>query len=188
MLMDRKEIENISPYAFEGEELLSIEEQLDLQEDALSLTGDRRMAHKPIIVLADASVLGIDELGHNAVVLTRQTIKHIFRRHSVDGQEPMSMRDITQSLFSLKEELLDYVVAFEDLTIDNTINFVINKTSRNGNNLIVVIRLHTEMGCIEVNSIRSVHGKSNIKEIIDKVKMSNKKIFETDKTESWLKS
>ena len=188
MSMNKAEIENISPYAFDGEELLSIKEQLDLQDDALALTGDRRMAHKPIIVLPDASILGINELEHNAIVLTRQTIKHIFRRHAVDGQEPMSMREITQSLLSLKEELLDYIVAFEDLTMDNTIDFVINKVSRNGNNLIVVIRLHTQMGCIEVNSIRSVHGKSNIKEIIAKVKSSNKKIFETDKTENWLKS
>ena len=186
--MNKKDIEKISPFAFDGDILLSIEEQLELQENALRLTGNYAMSHKPIVIIADASILGINQLGNNVIILKRQTIKHVFKRHSSDGQEQLSMKELITSFYSLREELLNYIVAYDDPERDKTINFVIDKVSRNGNNIIVIVRTNLELGSLEVNSILSVHGKSNIKNILEKVKKLDKNIYETERTKMWLNS
>ena len=182
------QIKKITPFALDNGRLLRISEQLELQNDALLLTGDKKMSYKPLVVLDSASALGIKELGAVPVILTRQTIKHVLNSFVTDNQEEASLREVCETLFSLREELPSFILGYEDLTLNNTINLVIEKYRLQNKGLFFVVSLHIDPEHIEVTRLHSYFKKGKIKEIVEKAKSLDKRLFETDKTDNWLES
>lgn len=183
-----KELQTISPYCVEGNVFLPMNEQMRLQSEALLLTGDEAFSRKPFVVLPDASKLGIDVLKDRPIVLTRGVVKHIYKRHASDNQEPLSYNEITERLCHLDDELIDYVIAYEDPARKNIVCVVLNAISRGGNNIIVAVDFTTTVSHFEVNNIRTVHGKKNLIAIISKAKKAGRGVYPTKRTSDWFES
>ena len=181
-------IQKVTPFALDNGRLLRISEQLELQNDALLLTGDKKMSYKPLVVLDSASELGIKELEAVPVILTRQTIKHVLNSFVTDNQEEASLREVCETLFSLREELPSFILGYEDLTLNNTINLVIEKYRLQNKGLFFAVSLRVEPEHIEITRLHSYFKKGKIKEIVEKAKSLDKMLFETEKTDNWLES
>ncbi len=171
------ELETISPYCVDNDMFLPMKQQMELQSEALLLTGDEAFSRKPFVILPDASILNIDVLGNEPIVLSRGVIKHIYKRHAADNQEPLSLSEITDRLYHLDEELVNYVLAYEDPVKDNILCVVLNAVSRGGNKIIVAVDFKATISHFEVNNIRTVHGKRNLLEAVSQAKSLGKTVY-----------
>lgn len=138
--------------------------------------------YSPFVLAWDCQGFGVPGIGSRPLVLSLNSVRHIFDRHERD------LDRLTGCLDKLSTELAANVLAFEDKTHVNHIDFILNEYSRSGNQMLTAVAIDANMDTIEVSSVRSVHGTAHLFSDMIKSAIRGREFYVNERTGAWLEN
>jgi hypothetical protein len=129
-----------------------------------------------IIISAKIDLSLIPEIRKLPLLLKQSVLRKIVEdKHEIEYKYFLDLEDL----------LKNSPLAFESYRKANSFLIVLDRTDKNGNELIAVIEKNKEKRGIEVNEINSIHGR-DIELLIKLTNLNKKRIFTNNKSKKWL--